>query len=137
MSIRAVPLIIRSSIVLALVLASAPLRALGLGDIRLESTLGSPLRATIEIGSMGAVGASEVLVGAASETVYRDYGVEKAAYTGSLRYAIDVDAKGSAVVHVSSPQPITEPMVDMVVELKWPSGRSVKHYTLLLDPPAR
>lgn len=137
MSIRTVSLILRSSIMLALILASAPLRALGLGDIRLESTLGSPLRATIELGGMGSVGIPEILVGNASETVYRDYGVEKAAYTGSLRYAIDVDAKGNAVVHVSSPQPITEPMVDMVVELKWPSGRSVKHYTLLLDPPAR
>jgi pilus assembly protein FimV len=120
-----------------LLLGSPWLRALGLGDIELQSSLGSPLLATIALGSTGSVGQSEILAGSASEAVYRDYGVDKAAYTGSLRYTITVDAKGNAVVHVSSTQPITEPMIDMVVELKWPTGRSVKHYTVLLDPPAR
>lgn len=137
MSIRAVPAVLRSSVLLVFLLASPSLRALGLGDIALESTLGSPLRATIALGSLGSISDSEILVGSASETVYRDYGVEKAAYTGNLRYTFEIDGKGNATVRVSSTQPITEPMIDMVVELRWPSGRSVKHYTLLLDPPAR
>ena len=137
MSIRAVPALLRCSALLALVLTSPSLRALGLGDIELKSSLGSPLRATIFLGGAGSLSQSQIRAGSASDAVYRDYGVDKASYTGSLHYAIDVDAKGNAVVHVSSAQPITEPMIDMVVELKWPSGRSVKHYTLLLDPPAR
>ncbi len=137
MSIRAVPALLRMLVLPVLLLGSPWLRALGLGDIELQSSLGSPLLATIALGRTGSVGQSEILAGSASEAVYRDYGVDKAAYTGSLRYAIKVDAKGNAVVHVSSTQPITEPMIDMVVELKWPTGRSVKHYTVLLDPPAR
>lgn len=137
MPIRAVTALLRSSALVALVLVSAPARALGLGDIRIESTLGSPLRASIALGDMGTTSAGEILVGSASEAVYRDYGIEKAAYTGSLRYSVDIDDKGNARVRVSSTQPVSEPMIDMVVELKWPSGRAVKHYTLLLDPPTR
>jgi pilus assembly protein FimV len=35
---------------------------------------------------------------------------------------------------VTSPQPLNEPFVDMLLELSWNNGRLVREYTFLLDP---
>ena len=44
---------------------------------------------------------------------------------------------GNASVEVRSEQPVSEPFVDLVVEVRWPTGRLVRQYTLLLDLPPR
>ncbi len=36
---------------------------------------------------------------------------------------------------MSTPQAVNEPYLDMIVELNWASGRVVRDYTFLLDPP--
>ena len=36
---------------------------------------------------------------------------------------------------VTSPRPVTEPFVTLLVEANWPRGRLLREYTVLLDPP--
>jgi len=39
-------------------------------------------------------------------------------------------------VRLTSSQPVTEPFVDLLIELTWSSGRISREFTALLDPPA-
>ena len=126
----------RAALAIALLAAGAA-HALSVGEIALQSHLGEPLRAVVPLGKLGTLSADQILVGRAPEATHKAYGIDHASYTSPLRFALQVDAKGEASVLVTSEQPVTEPMVDMVLEVKWPSGRSVKHFTLLLDPSGR
>ena len=42
---------------------------------------------------------------------------------------------GRDVLRVTSPRPVTEPFVTLLVEANWPRGRLLREYTVLLDPP--
>ncbi|HYA66386.1 MAG TPA: FimV/HubP family polar landmark protein, partial [Burkholderiaceae bacterium] len=42
---------------------------------------------------------------------------------------------GTYAVHISSAQAISEPYLDLLLELTWSSGRVLREYTVLLDPP--
>ena len=41
----------------------------------------------------------------------------------------------TAFLRVTSTAPVTEPYLDLLVEVNWASGRVVRDYTFLLDPP--
>lgn len=110
--------------------------ALSIGEIELRSRVGEPLRAVVPLGNLGSLSQNDILVGRAAEDVYRAYGVDRASYNSPLRFELLVDAKGNASVSVSTEQPVAEPFVDMVLEVRWPTGRAIKQFTLLLDLPA-
>ncbi|MGH8208391.1 MAG: FimV/HubP family polar landmark protein, partial [Steroidobacteraceae bacterium] len=42
---------------------------------------------------------------------------------------------GHAVITLKSTDPITEPFITLLIEVNWARGRSVREYTMLLDPP--
>ena len=46
-----------------------------------------------------------------------------------------LDGQGDGVVRLSTDQPIREPYLDFVVEVRWPTGRVLREYTVLLDLP--
>ncbi len=71
----------------------------------------------------------------ASDQAFRDARVEFAPILSSLRFTIERRADGKAVLKVSSSRPVNDPFVDMLIELNWASGRLVREYTMLLDPP--
>jgi pilus assembly protein FimV len=116
-------------------LAAGTAHALSIGEIALKSRLGEPLRAVVPLGNIGTLSQEQILVGRAGEDVYRTYGVDRASFTSPLRFALNVDDKGFATVSVSTEQPLGEPFIDMVMEVRWPTGRAVRQFTLLLDPP--
>src|SRR5690606_16479276 len=66
---------------------------------------------------------------------FRQAGLEYNPALSNLRFAVDRRANGTAVVRITSSQPINEPFVDLLVELNWSSGKFVREYTFLLDPP--
>ena len=42
---------------------------------------------------------------------------------------------GRPFLRVRSTSPVNEPFLDLLVELQWNTGRLVREYTVLLDPP--
>lgn len=129
--------VLRRLVFLALALGANAALALSVGEIDVHSHLGEPLRASVPLGRLGSLSESEVQVSRASEEVHRSYGIDRAGYTSLLRFALQVDRKGVASVTVTSDQPVTEPYLDFVLEVRWPQGRSVKRFTVLLDPAER
>lgn len=109
--------------------------AAGLGRITVQSALGQPLRAEIEIVSLQPGEADSLKAGLASIDAFRQASVELTRDLSTLRFAIERKPSGQYVIAVTSPQPVNEPFIDMLVELASNNGRLVREYTFLLDPP--
>lgn len=109
--------------------------ALGLGDIDVESALNQPFSATIELRNTGTLERNEIIANLASVEDFERVGVERFFFLSDLAFETDLSDPRTPVLRVSSNQPITEPFVNFVVEVLWPSGRLLKEFTILLDPP--
>ncbi|MEW6689603.1 MAG: pilus assembly protein FimV, partial [Pseudomonadota bacterium] len=117
-----------------LLLAPLVAHAAGLGRITVHSALGQPLRAEIEIVSLQPGEEDSLTVRLATAEAFRQAGIEISPALIGLRLA--VDTKGPRpVIRVGTSQPVNEPFLDMLVELQWATGRLVREYTFLLDPP--
>lgn len=103
----------------------------GLGKIHVSSNLGEPLRAEIPI-----TGADLNInkIGLAGPDAFREFQVDYSGVLSSLRFTV-VRRGSGAVVRVTSSQPINEPFLRFVLEAQSNSSRSVREYTVLLDPP--
>jgi pilus assembly protein FimV len=117
-------------------LLCAPLIAYsaGLGRLTVNSTLGQPLNAEIEIVSLQAGEEDALTARLASVEAFRQAGIELNSALISLQFA--VDKRGSRpVIRLTTVQPVNEPFLDVLIELQWATGRLVREYTFLLDPP--
>lgn len=109
--------------------------AAGLGKLSVTSALGQPLAAEIELFAADKAELDSLTATLASDQAFRDARVEFAPVLSSLRFSVEKKPNGKAVLKVVSSRPVTDPFIDMLVELSWASGRLVREYTVLLDPP--
>ncbi|MBM2884165.1 hypothetical protein JFK97_07150 [Chromobacterium phragmitis] len=105
----------------------------GLGKIYVRSNLGELLRADIEMTGVVPGEMDAVRVGLAGIETFQALNVDYASSLSTLRFALNPRANG-ATIRVSSTRPINDPYLRFVVEARAPSGRSVREYTVLLDP---
>jgi pilus assembly protein FimV len=122
------------AVALLLVVPSAAF-ALGLGDIRLLSPLGQPLKAQIGLldATPGALQSLEVKL--ASQDTFARYGLSWPQFLSGVHVKVVRAADGKEVVELSSDQPVTDPVVTLLVEANWNRGRLYREYTVLLNPP--
>jgi pilus assembly protein FimV len=109
--------------------------AAGLGKLSVTSALGQPLAAEIEVFAADKAEFDSLQASLASDQAFRDARVEFAPILSSLRFSIERKPDGRAVLKLSSNRPVNDPFVDLLIELNWASGRLVREYTMLLDPP--
>ncbi|MBS1185307.1 MAG: hypothetical protein H6R09_908 [Proteobacteria bacterium] len=109
--------------------------AAGLGKLSVTSALGQPLTAEIELFAADKAELDSLSATIASDQAFRDARVEFSPVLSSLRFAVEKKPDGKAVLKVTSSRPVNDPFIDMLVELSWASGRLVREYTMLLDPP--
>jgi pilus assembly protein FimV len=120
----------------ALALASTGAAALGLGRMAVQSSLGETLRAEIDLTSMSAEEASSLRVRVAPPEAYRAAGIDYNAALPGTQVTVARRADGRPYLRIVSDRVVQEPFVDVILELTWSSGRLVREYTLLLDPPS-
>ena len=108
--------------------------ALGLGKLTVESALGQPLSARIELTSVTKDELDSLRAKIADPSLYRQNNLT---YQGTLsRARVSLEsAGGNPFLKVTSPVSVQEPFLDLLIELDWASGRVVREYTFLLDPP--
>ena len=124
-----------SAIALLGSLSINPAYALGLGRITVQSALGEALRAEIEVPEISAEEASSLRVGVATAATFKAAGLEYTAAVVGIQINLQKRADGRSFLSLSSPRPVTEPFVDLILEASWSSGRVVRDYTMLFDPP--
>jgi pilus assembly protein FimV len=109
--------------------------ALGLGDATVESFLNQPLRARIDLITQETDDLTAVSARLASADDYALIGASLEAVQVPIRFSIE-DIDGEAYLAASSSLPISSPVLRLIVEVNWSSGRMLREYTLFLDPPA-
>ncbi len=109
--------------------------SLGLGRVSVQSALGETLKAEIDVTSITAEEASTLRLRIAPADAYRAAGVEYNPVLPAAQVLLQRRADGRPVVRVFSERPVLEPFVDVIIEASWASGRLVREYTLLFDPP--
>lgn len=121
----------------ALVLGSAAwdVHALALGRIQVLSALGEPLRAEVDVPQVSAEEVETLKSSVGSPELFRALGVDYNQALAGTNVALQRRANGTYFLRVSSDRPINEPFLDVVLEASWATGRIVRDFTLLLDPP--
>lgn len=127
--------LVRLSLALAVLLSSQAF-ALGLGEIRINSALNEPLRAEIELLAATPEEIADLRIALASEATFARYGLDRPFYLTEIDFSVFRTGRADGnVIRVTSTSPITEPFLTFLVEATWPSGRLLREYTVLLDPP--
>jgi len=105
---------------------TAPVYAIGLGELSLRSHLGQPLHATVELLSAPATLAADCLSLRAS-----DSGL---AAPAQARLRIERSGE-NALLHITTPKAINDPIAQFVLSSDC-EERLQREYVVLLDPPA-
>ena len=108
--------------------------ALGLGEIHVNSALNEPLAADIEIVGATAEELSSLTASVANRETFLRFGAERPAFLASATFKVSRDVKGKPVLVIRSSDSFTEPVVNLLVDLRWHSGEVIRQYSLLLDP---
>ena len=119
-----------------LTLASPWASALGLGRLSVQSALGEALQAEIEVTSMTAEEQANLRIRVAPPEAYRAANVDYNPVLPSTRATLQKRPDGRLFVRLVSDRGVQEPFVDVILEISWATGRLVREYTLLFDPPA-
>lgn len=131
MAVRSIPVLLAT----AGLVTSVSALAVGLGEIRLQSTINQPLAAEIELLSVEGREAGQLRARLGSPEDFARAGLERSYALTGLAFRPVLDAPGGPVLKVTSPQSIREPFLDFLVRLEWPDGQLLRAYTLLLDLP--
>jgi pilus assembly protein FimV len=108
--------------------------ALGLGEIHVNSALNEPLAADIEILGATAEELSSLTASVANRDTFRQFGAERPAFLASATFKVSHDVKGKPVLVIRSTDSFSEPLVNLLVDLRWHNGEVIRQYSLLLDP---
>ncbi|MDP3311417.1 MAG: fimbrial protein FimV, partial [Polaromonas sp.] len=126
---------VAAAIALAGTFASLQVQALGLGRVTVQSALGEPLRAEIDIPEINAEEAASLRASVASPDAFKAAGLEYSAAVTNMQISLQRRPDGRSYLRLSSDRPVSEPFVDLILEARWASGRIVRDYTMLFDPP--
>ncbi|MHB8404164.1 MAG: FimV/HubP family polar landmark protein [Gammaproteobacteria bacterium] len=123
--------------VLACALAVSPLaaNALGLGEIKLNSTLNQPLNADIPIVGAASDEINSLHIKVASAAQFQQAGIPMPEVLSELQFQVVQGPNGTASVHITSSKPLREPFLDFLADATWDNGELIREYTVFLNPP--
>ena len=107
---------------------------LGLGNISLRSHLNARLRAELLLLKADGRDAADIQLGLASQQEFERLGVDRAYFLTGIVFDVKV-VDATLVAQMTTKMPLREPYLNFVVEARWPEGRLLREYTLLIDLP--
>jgi pilus assembly protein FimV len=116
-----------------MLLTSILAHAAGLGRLTVLSTLGQPLLAEVELLSVQK--GETITARLAAPEVYQQ---ANAQYNNALvgtRVTVEKRSNGQLYLKATTPRPIHEPFIELLIEINSENGRVLRQYTALLDPP--
>jgi pilus assembly protein FimV len=116
-------------------LHASSVMALGLGEMELESFLNEPLKASVDLLNMGGLHGDEIKVRLGTTEDFKKLGLDRDFFLTNITFEVVTDGSGNARILITSQEPVLEPYLDFIIEARWPSGRLLREYTVLVDPP--
>lgn len=123
-----------SLFVIILMLPWAVAQAAGLGKLTLNSALGQPFSAEIDIVSTGNDELSSLKASVATREAFTQAGINYESILSAFKVSIETRANGNPYIKLTSLQAVNDPFLMLLMELNWSSGRILREYTVLLDP---
>jgi pilus assembly protein FimV len=127
--------VLSAALGLALGSVSFQAEALTMGRLNVLSALGEPLRAEIDVTEISGSEAEGLRVNIAPASAFNAAGVNYNNALADIRIALQRRADGRYVIRLNGNRPLNDPFVDLLLEANWNTGRIVRDYTVLLDPP--
>ena len=125
----------RLALAIALGTTAGQAYAFGLGGVKVQSYLGQPLQAEIDITQLSADEASSLKVGVASPDAFQAAKLHYSSVLAGVQISLERRADGRAYLRVVSNSPVREPFLELLIRAQWATGQLSRDYTLLLDPP--
>lgn len=108
--------------------------ALGIGPIHIRSNLNQPLNADIPLNNLGDLDETQIKITLADPNLFTKAGIYRAPWLSDLKFSVIKKSEDMGVIQVHSQNPIKDPVVDLLLNVAWPTGKIVRQYTVLLDP---
>ena len=108
--------------------------AAGLGELKVISALGQPLKAEIDVVSLKEGEGESLSARIASPDAFKQAGVDFNPLLSNVKLAIAKHPDGRPYIALTSTQPVNMPFLDVLIDLSWSSGDIEREYTLLFDP---
>ncbi|HYF19011.1 MAG TPA: FimV/HubP family polar landmark protein [Ramlibacter sp.] len=102
----------------------------------MQSALGEPLRADIEIPEINADELASLRSAIASPDAFRNAGLEYSPALQNVEVTLQRRPDGRYFLRLQSDRPVNEPFIDLILETNWSAGRIVRNFTMLFDPPS-
>ena len=109
--------------------------ALGLGELTLNSFLNEPFEAKVDLLNTGGLNEHQIHIRLATTEDFERLGIDRAYFLTGITFEVEVDENGQGKILMTSEAPVLEPYLDFIIEARWPSGRLLREYTILVDPP--
>lgn len=121
-----------TALAVSIALSSGNAHALSLGEIEMRSALNQPMSAEIQLSSVRPGELENMIVKLASPEAFARAGIDRTDVLSDLRFSVN---QINQSIVITSRRPVVEPFLNFLLEIDWPSGRMVREYTVLLDPP--
>ncbi|MDO8278485.1 MAG: FimV/HubP family polar landmark protein [Burkholderiaceae bacterium] len=109
--------------------------ALALGRLSVQSALGEPLRADIDLPDISESEAATLRASVAPAAAFRAAGLEYGPSVSGLQINLLRRPDGRMYLRLSNERAVNDPFIDLILEVNWSAGRIVRDYTMLFDPP--
>ncbi|WP_292916214.1 FimV/HubP family polar landmark protein [Nitrosomonas sp.] len=112
----------------------AAIYAAGLGKLILNSALGQPLNAEIDIVTTNSDEIPTLKASVATREAFAQAGISYESVLSTVQVSVESRVNGGPYVKLTSPQAVNDPFLMVLIELSWSSGKILREYTVLLDP---
>jgi pilus assembly protein FimV len=108
--------------------------AAGLGELKVLSALGQPLRAEVDVVALKAGDSESLKARIAFPDAFKQAGVDYNPLLSGVTVTIAKHPDGQPYIALSSTQPVNTPFLDVLIDLSWASSQIEREYTMLFDP---
>jgi len=107
-----------------------------LGKATVQSSLGQGLKAEVQVNGATDSEAESLAVEVASAAAYAASNLDFSPALKGLKVALQKQGGGNAVIRITGDQPLNEPVLQILLDVRWSTGKMVRVFTLFIDPPA-
>lgn len=112
--------------------------SLGVGGIKVKSSLNEPLSASIAIKLSGNEDfkPQDLKISLADAATHAQAGLLYPSVLQRARFDVLQSASGSVYVLINTTRPIQEPLINLLLKIRWETGQLIKEVSVFLDPPS-
>ena len=110
--------------------------ALSLGNASVQSILGQGLRAEVDVSTAADAEADSLTAEVAPAQAYAAGNLDFSPALKDLKISVQRRAGGNRVIRIVGDWPVNEPVLQILLDVRWSTGKMVRSFTLFIDPPA-